>query len=323
MEAVGWGMASVRPAVGARIHVAFQPEKDCWGGRERVRLAVKDLTDACPAAQALTEEACLRWDPLGPAAPCGAPAVTLDGRGDRLPALLARLAESAAEVAAAAEGVDDGELEAESARPSRLTYVEMLARADGARVLLLAASPWAAAALADRLRGLMPDRRQEVRLWLPGEPEPAAGAVVVAAHGQAARGPYTDVVYYHPPYQESGCPGERLHLVWQEADWALAEASLGWPYPEREHLVHLYKLLRRGEGSPERLAALVGEPFGPWSRLRWESGLAVFREVGLLGPDGALLPSGNGARFDLESSPRYRRGLTARQRMATAKHCER
>lgn len=324
VEAVGWGMAQVRPAVGSRIHVAFQPEKDSYGGRERVRLSLKDLREAVPAAAtALTEEACLRWDPLAPPANAGVPAHTLDGRGDRFAALLARLAGESAEVAAAAERVDDIEAEAEPSGPDRLAYVEILAQAGGARVLLLAASPWAAAALAERLRGLMPGRRQEVRLWLPGEPEPAGVSVVVAAHGQAARGPYTDVVYYHPPYQDGGCPGERLHLLWQEADWALTGASLGWPYPEREHLVHLYKLLRRNEGSPERLAAQVGEPFGPWSRLRWESGLTIFREIGLVGPDGLLVPNGNGARFDLESSPRYRRGLRARERMAEARRRDR
>ncbi|MFZ5815110.1 MAG: single-stranded-DNA-specific exonuclease RecJ [Bacillota bacterium] len=326
-EAVGWNLAPARPGVGARIQVAFQPEIDTYGGRERLRLTVRDLQvigspeDAGPPVQVaelplLTPEACLRWDPLAPAPEAAAgPERVLDGRDHRLPALLEQLAAPLPEAAATAE--EEGEQE--RPEPTRLTYLQALAYPAGARLLILTASPWAAAALTAELQRALPDRRPGIRLWAPGEPEPEGAAIVVAAHGQAARGSYTETVLYHPPYLEQGYPGERLHLLWTEADQALAESALGWPYPEREALVHLYRLLRAGEATAERLAASLGEVPGPWNRLRFESGLAVFREIGLTTPDGRLKPNGNGARFDLEASARYRRGQTAREQLKARK----
>jgi hypothetical protein len=137
----------------------------------------------------------------------------------------------------------------------------------------------------------------------------------VAPYGCPSTGAYTDTVLYHPPYHEAQTPGGRLHLLWQPGDWALIEAALTWPYPDRDVLVPLYKLLKAGTASPQRLAADLGEMPGPWNQLRLEAGLAVFREVGLVDEDGRLKGAG-GAKFDLEASPRYRRGLTGRAALA-------
>lgn len=324
MEAVGWNLAPARPAAGARVQVAFQPEIDTFTGREKLRLTMKDLQviaspdDSGPPVHlaelpAVTPEGCLRWDPLAPAARGSRPGAFLDGRGERLPALLDQLNQPLPEAAVTAEAA--AEEESERPEPTRLTYLEALVRPVGVRALILTASPWAAAALAAELQQAMPDRRPSICLWLPGEPEPA-GAIVVAAHGQIAGATYTDMVLYHPPYQETSYPSERLHLLWEESDWALAEAALSWPYPDREVLVALYKLLKAGEATSDKLAAALGEMSGPWNHLRLQGGLAVFQEVGLTTPDGRLKPNGNGAKFQLESSERYRRGQEARQALA-------
>lgn len=337
MEAVGWNLAPARPATGARVQVAFQPEIDTYTGREKLRLTMRDLQviaspdDSGPpvhvaALPTLSPESCLAWDPLAPhTGAAGRPAITLDGRDERLPALLAELNAPVPEAAATTEPTlppepplpADGEDEHERPEPTRLTYIEALLRPAGARLLLLTASPWAAASLVAELEALLPDRRQETLLWQPGQAEPSGGAVVVAAHGQPARGSYTDTLLYHPPYQKVGYPGERLHLLWTDSDWRLAEAALGWPYPDRDVLVALYKLLKAGDATPERLAASLGEVAGPWNRLRLEGGLAVFREIGLITPDGRLKPSANGARFQLESSPRYERGQGGRAALSS------
>ncbi|MFZ5825566.1 MAG: single-stranded-DNA-specific exonuclease RecJ [Bacillota bacterium] len=328
MEAVGWNLAPARPAVGARVQVAFQPEIDTYNGRHKLRLTMRDLQviaspddSGFPVQVArlpqVTPEACLRWDPLAPLRDSAyRPVSLLDGRGARLPALLAQLGAPLPEAAVAQEEEDVAGEEEEAPEPTRLTYLETLCRPADARLLVLTASPWAAAALVAALRTALPDRRSEVHLWLPGEAEPEGGAVVVGAHGETARGRFTDTVLYHPPYQAASYPGERLHLIWEESDWLLAETALGWPYPDREVLVQLYKLLRAGDASPERLAAGLSEVSGPWNRLRYESGLAVFREMGLVTPDGRLKPNSNGAKFQLESSGRYQRGQAGRARLA-------
>ncbi len=331
VEAVGWGMAAVRPEPGQRVAVAYQPELNTYMGRTRIQLVLKDMrASAGGSPYRLTEAHCLAWDPLSPpesSAPVFLPAQVCDGRNGRAARLLAAMAAAPGaghEVAAGMLGNDlpaggeaDGAEEwgaGEEADP-KLLYLAALCRPAGSRVLALACSPWAAAALADRLERLGPELWRTVRLWLPGEPEPADGRLVVAAHGQAARGPYSDVVLWHPPYGAAGYPAERVHLLWDEADWALAEECLGWPCPDRDVLVHLYRLLQAGEASPSALARRLGEIPGPWNRLRYESGLTIFREIGLLDAAGRLCAA-QGARFALEASPRYRRGQEIRAQLA-------
>ncbi|HEY8348114.1 MAG TPA: single-stranded-DNA-specific exonuclease RecJ [Symbiobacteriaceae bacterium] len=285
MEAVGWGMAELRPSPHDHVQVAFQPEYNTWQGQTRLRLTLKDLRtleapgSAGPTGPVLTplvtEEACLKWDPLAvPGGPWRRPAEVRDVRG---------------------RGLEE---------------VEALVTEDDRRILLLTASPWAAAGLVESLRRDLPEYREEIRLWNPGEPEPAEGRLVVAPYGVDPRGPYTDTVLYHPPYRLQQVQGRRIHLLWTESDWVLAEASLGWPYPDREVLVVLYKLLKRGEADPDRLATALREVPGPWNRLRLAAGEAIFRELGLL--DGHRLCDAPGVRFSLEASPRYRRGMEGR-----------
>ncbi len=323
MEAVGWNMAPARPAVGARVQVAFQPEVDTFSGRPKLRLTMRDLQVVASSADAgfpvhvaalpsVSSADCLAWDPLAeaPIAKAGRPSVR-DARGPRLAGLLAHMQAPQPEAAAAAEA--EGEAE-ERPEPTRLLYLEALSYPAENRLLVLTASPWAAAALTASLLTAMPDRRAAIHLWRPGQPEPTGGQIVVGAQGQRPAGAYTDTVLYHPPLQHGAYPGERLHLLWEETDWRLTETALAWPYPDRDVLVALYKLLKAGNASPERLAATLGEMPGPWSALRLEAGLTVFRELGLAGPDGRLLPSNT--RFQLEQSQRYLRGQTARQHLA-------
>lgn len=327
VEAVGWNMAPVMPEPGQPIAVAYQPEINTYMGRSRIQLVLKDMKAAAGGSRPLrpprlTEAHCLAWDPA-PSAPDGplaaAPAQVIDARGSRLAERLAAMAAPGAEVAAA--GADTGaDTEDELGGPGededpKLLYLASLCRPDGARVLALAGSPWAAAALAERLERLGPEMRQAVALWLPGEPEPEAGRLVVAAHGQVGRGAYSDVVLWHPPYAAQRYPGERVHLLWDDEDWARAEEAIGWPCPDRDVLVHLYRLLQAGEASAPALARRLGELPGPWNRLRYESGMAIFREIGLV--DGAgRLSAAPGVRFDLEASPRYRRGQEIRAQLA-------
>jgi single-stranded-DNA-specific exonuclease len=324
MDALGWGMGPARPAIASRVQVAFQPEYETYQGRTKLRLTMKDVQvidspddSGSPvniAAQPeLPEEICLRWDPLaGLGRPGGTPAAWIDARGAvRLAHALEQLNAPLADAAAAAEA----EGEEEAPEPTRRLYLEALVQPVGARLLVLTASPWAATTLVEQLQAALPDRRQEVRLWLPGEPEPAPGAVTIAPYGCEPRGDYTDTSLYHPPYHRGQIPNGRVHLLWEEGDWALAETALGWPYPDRDVLVHLYKLLKAGEATRERLARAIGEMPGPWNRLRLESGLAVFREIGLVNGAGRLLGS-NGAKFDLEASPRYRSGVQGRTALA-------
>ena len=329
VEAVGWNMAAVMPDPGQRIAVAYQPEINTYMGRSRIQLVLKDMkASAGSNPYRLTEAHCLAWDPVSPASPAadGDPVVqpgqVVDGRGGRLAALLAAMTAPVPEVApaggAVAAGMDDMDHEPggpDDEEDPKLVYLAALCRPGGARVLTLAGSPWAAAALADRVERMDPELRRAVVLWLPGEPEPEAGRLVVAAHGQGARGEYSDVVLWHPPYAAQRYPAERIHLLWEDEDWALAEEALGWPCPDRDALVHLYRLLQAGEASAPALARRLGEIPGPWNRLRFESGMAIFREIGLL--DGAgRLRAANGVKFDLEASPRYRRGQEIRARLA-------
>lgn len=319
MEAVGWNMAPASPGPGAQVELAFQPEIDTYGGRERLRLTMRDMQVVASSREIiapvnrvaqpiLTPEGCAQWNPLVGSL-TGARGTVFDGRGERLAVQI--LAEVAATAEEETDGADHGE---EEQGPNRLTYLEGLVARAAERVLILTASPWAASALVAELQHVLPDRRQEIALWHPGQPEPGH-RVVVAAHGAEVAGSYGDLVLYHPPYRPLELAGSRIHLVWQPADWDLLEASLGWPYPDREVLVQLYKLLKASEATPERLAASLGESAGPWNHLRLDAGLAVFREMGLLLPDGRLA-QGKGVRFQLESSSRYTAGMQARQVLA-------
>lgn len=353
VEAVGWNMATARPAVGDEVAVAYQPEINTYMGRSRLQLTMKDLRQGAfdgfgvTGLPALTESHCLAWDPLAGAAEPTQHGVLIDGRDDRLARLLAQTSQSLPEVAVARDGgpaepeeavlpVDQADMSSDQAVLSgdqaalpadeaaegdepgeaRLTYLAALSRPAGVRVLVLTSSPWAAEWLAISLGRRLAELRGQLRLWLPGEPEPTDGSLVVAAFGQAAQGAYSDTVLYHPPFRQTGYPGERLHLLWKESEWLLTESALGWPYPDRDVLVHLYKILRAGDAAPERLAAALGEVPGPWNRLRFESGVAVFTEIGITDANGGLLPSARGAKFQLETSLRYRSGLSARRLLA-------
>ncbi|HLN61612.1 MAG TPA: hypothetical protein VK464_08685, partial [Symbiobacteriaceae bacterium] len=203
------------------------------------------------------------------------------------------------------------ESEHEPPEPTRALYLEALLLASGGRLLVRTASPWAAAALVAELQVAMPQHREALRLWLPGRPEPSDGALVVAPYGPEARNTYTDTVLYHPPYHDGQIPPGRVHLLWAQTDWALAEASLAWPYPDRDVLVQTYKLLKAGETQPEALARALTEAPGPWNQARWQAATHVFREIGLADGSGRLT-AGNGVKFQLEESARYRAGLAGR-----------
>ena len=324
MEAVGWSMAPAMPGMAARVQVAFNPEYNIYNGRSSLRINLRDLQvidspddRGFPVHEAVlpqvSEAALLRWDPLT-VGHRQRPPILVDAREERLSAVLAQFQAPHTEVAAAAAG-DAVELELEAPEPTRLRYIEVLAAPRGSRLLVRTASPWAAAGLVADLQKVMPDRKEEIRLWAPGEAEPEAGAIIVAPYGLHAAGSFSDTLLYHPPYDEGQMPGGRVHLLWERADWALARAVLGWPYPERESLVALFKLLRKGEASPERLALELVEAPGPWNRLRLEAGLAIFREMGLLGPDGRLIAANGTGKFDLEASSRYCKGAAARDRL--------
>lgn len=326
MEAVGWNMAPARPAVGASVQVAFQPEVDTYGGRPKLRLTMRDLqVIASPddsgfpvhvaALPAVTPAHCHAWDPAAarPRAK-GAPASLQDGRGaTRLARLLAKLQEPLPEAAASSEAAAETEAH-EAPEPTRQLYIELISRPAGSRTLVLTASPWAAAALTADLQKAMPDRRAAIHLWQPGQPEPVDGAIIITAHGQNPTGSFSDTILYHPPYVDESYPGERLHLLWEESDWQLAETTLSWPYPDRDLLVGLYRALKTGNATAEGLAASQGEIVGPWSHLRFEAGLRIFREMGLADSSGRLLPS-NGAKLDLERSETYRRGRQVREHL--------
>ncbi|HYF80732.1 MAG TPA: single-stranded-DNA-specific exonuclease RecJ [Symbiobacteriaceae bacterium] len=320
MDAVGWSLAPAKPATTSRVQVAFHPEYDTYQGRNQLRLTMRDVQvitspdgSGMPVNLAqvpqVTEAACQAWDPLLPLRSPGKPASLFDARDHRLPEVLMALNTPAAlEVAATNEATND-ESEHERPEPSRRLYLEGLLRV-GARTLVYTASPWSAAALTAELRESLPDLRTEIGLWLPGQPEPAT-TIVVAAYGMSPEGAFADTVLYHPPYSDAQMPGGRVHLLWERSDWALAEAALGWPYPDRDVLVTTFKQLKAGAAGAEALAKSLSEPAGPWNQLRYEAALAVFRELGLVAPSGGLLPT-NGAKFQLESSPRYRRGMACR-----------
>lgn len=316
IDCVGWSMAPARPASGARVQVAGYPEIDSFNGRNRLRLTMKDLqvtsgsgnpVNLAPVPQ-LTEADCLAWEPLNGVASAPQGASIIDARGERLSQALEVLNAPHSEVAAAGEEAE------EPVEPSRRLYVEALATPTGSRVLVLTASPWAAAAVAAELQAALPDLRSQVQLWRPGTPEPH-GIIVVAAYGVQACENYTDKVLYHPPYHKGQVPGGQVHLLWDESDWSLAEACLGWPYPDREALVQLYKLLRAGEANPGRLAGSLQEMTGPWNALRYQAGLRILQELGLVSQSGQLEAS-NGTKLDLETSERYRKGLVARLTLA-------
>ncbi|HWI64109.1 MAG TPA: DHHA1 domain-containing protein, partial [Symbiobacteriaceae bacterium] len=311
MDAVGWGMAPAKPPTGARIQVAFHPEYDTYQGRNQLRMTMRDLQVVSGAEKGnmapvptATLEGIRRWDPLRPLLHPGTPALTVDARDHRLPLVLESLNAPLEEVAAANDESDH-----ERPEPSRALYLEGLLRA-GARTLVYTASPWAAAALTAQLQEALPDLRSEIRLWLPGEPEPT-GTMVVAPYGESPQSVYTDTVLYHPPYCREQMPGGRVHLLWERDGWTLAEASLGWPYPDRDLLVAAFKQLKSGVSTATALAEALSETPGPWNQLRYEAVLNVFGELGLAGPAGQLLPT-NGAKFQLENSPRYRRGMEGR-----------
>lgn len=331
MEAVGWNMAPARPSAGAEVRLAFWPEWDTYNGRNRLRLTVKDLQvelgEGVPVSEAVSPgpqvEQCLLWNPLADLDHSPAWGALLDGRGARLQEALASLnpSELQVEAAAARTAEPDGdpaqEMEAEP-DPTRLIYLERLAAPADSRLLVLTASPWAAAELAIQLRESRPDLRQEILLWYPGEPEPASGRILVASFGVKPATFYTDTVLYHPPYHEGQVRGSRVHLLWKEAEWDLVETSLGWAYPDRETLVSLYKLIRSGNPTAEALAEATGEVFGPWTELRLESCRTIFQEVGLLDLSGQMNGK-NGERFQLESSERYRLGMAGRSAVGECK----
>jgi len=317
MEAVGWGLAPARPATTSRVQVAFHPEYDTYQGRNQLRLTMRDVqvlsapdNSGSPvnmaAVPTVTPEACRRWDPLQPLRHPGSPALVLDARDHRLPQVLEALNAPVDEVAAAG-GVDESDHE--RPEPTRRLYLEGLLRS-GARTLVFTASPWSAATLASELQEALPDLRHEIQLWLPGASEPA-GALVIAPYGLSPQGVYSDTVLFHPPYSGGQMPGGRVHLLWERSDWALGEACLLWPYPDRDLLVAAFKQLKAGERSAESFARSLGEPPGPWNHLRWEAIIDVFREIGVVGPSGDLLPT-NGSKFQLESSRRYRCGMEGR-----------
>ncbi|HEY3368037.1 MAG TPA: single-stranded-DNA-specific exonuclease RecJ [Symbiobacteriaceae bacterium] len=316
MEAVGWNMAPARPGLGSRVQVAFCPERDTYLGRNRLRLTLKDVqaggagADAIIAPPELPVDACLKWDPLaGLGRPKTVrPRFVADARGDRVESALAPLNPLQEPEAAAATESDDAPA---VAQPPRLRYLAALAALGAGPILVWTASPWAAARLYDELLALLPDRRDDLQLWQPGRPEPRESLLTVAPYGMAAGGTYAHTVLYHPPYHEGQVPGGNVHLLWEAGDWDLAGAALGWPYPKREALVELYKLLKRGEVTPAQLAGVLGEVPGVWSRLRLESGIAIFRELRLVGPEGRPVTT-NGVKFELEASARFRQGLDGR-----------
>ncbi len=319
MEAVGWSMAPAMPPAGARLQVAAFPEFDTYQGRNRLRLTMKDLQVVSGRGgnpvnlvdtPSLTAADCVAWDPLQGAQRGGAAPTFIDARGARLGEALAAMADPHAEVAATAEGEEH-----ETPEPSRKLYLEALLAPAGSRVLVLTASPWAAVAVAAELQRALPDLRREIHLWRPGADEPQGGVAVVAPYGALPRTTFTDTVLYHPPYHRGQVPGGRVHLLWEESDWRLAEVCLGWPYPDRDVLVQLYKLLRSGEATARRLAGALQEMPGPWNELRLAAGMTIFREVGILDQRGQLTAQ-SGARFELGASQRYRNGQEARRLLA-------
>jgi len=323
MEAVGWNMAPARPPMAARGDAAFLPEMDTYQGRNRLRLTLRDLHvdggSALPSGAgrpAVTENECLHWDPLS-----GLPAATtarrangamVDAREHRLPAALQMLSMAQPEVAATSES----ETDAPAVEPTRRLYVEALVSAPGRRTLVLTASPWAAAGLADALLTARPDLREQVVLWHAGQPEPAGGSAVLAAYGSRPSGSYSDTVLFHPPYHRGQVPDSRLHLLWCQDDWPLAEATLGWPYPDREVLVQLYKLLKAGGADAPSLARALKEIPGPWNQLRFQSAVEVLREIGVMNSHGVLHERNAAAKFDLQASERFRTGAAGRAALA-------
>lgn len=358
LEAVGWNLAPARPPAQSRVQIAFLPEYETYQGRRQLRLTVRDLqildpvtaypVNEAPAPQ-LDEAACLHWEPLAGADLTGPtdqwPRLAqpvVDARDERLEAVLQQMAAQDQEAAPAAEAAPRAEAApaAETApaapagaeeaveeprEPTRLLYLEVLATPAGSRVLVLTASPWAAAALAEELRLALPHRRREILTWLPGQPEPQEGALVVAPHGCKAAGRYTAAALYHPPYHPAQLPPYPLHLLWRREEWQLAQAALTWPYPDRESLAQLYKLLRNGAPAGPaalagalagRLADALGEISGPWNRLRLEAGLRIFRELGLLDSAGRAVGSNDGGKFDLADSRQFALGLRGRALLA-------
>ena len=328
LEAVGWNLAPARPDPTALVQVAGFPEMDTYQGRSRLRLTLRDVQvirsmgdRGFPVNVAVQPElsagACLAWDPLEGlvASPRPSAAWVVDARGERLAAALESLNGAHAEVAAAAE-VDESDHE--SPAPTRRIYLEALAQPAGSRILVRVCSPWAAAALAADLQGAAPMLRERVLLWLPGQPEPAGGSIIVAPYGSEARGEYGDIALYHPPYHFGHVPTHgRVHLLWEPDDWELNETALGWPYPDRDLLVQAYKQMKAGNMSATALTDSLGELPGPWNQLRLDSALDVFREMGVLTASGVLNGSnGAGGKFQLEASARYTLGTRGRTVLA-------
>lgn len=300
LDAIGFGMAAANPTIGGRIDAAFVPEVNTWQGRDRLQLRLVDLGGDLNLARSVGGAAPVvdgaGWDPLThleAPAPGEAPALLLD-----------------VAQAQAAAGIEGEEPEFGVPEARRKAGLLALLAAHGP-VLAVAASPWAAAAL---------------QAYLEGE------AVTVAVWGQLpATGAYAAVALCHPPYtlgQLTGAAalvatGAPVHALWQEHDWDLARSTLGWPYPDREELVRLYKHLRtlcsgtRSTGADQLAAALPAvcrEPAGPWNRMKAEAALQVFAEVGLAAcKDGRWLLVPSTVKLDLEASARYRRGALGRQ----------
>jgi single-stranded-DNA-specific exonuclease len=311
IEAVGWGMAPAAPAPGALVQVAFQPEINRWNGREKIQLLLKDVqvidgpddagfpVNLLPAP-AVTPSECLAWDPLGGVRASQAEAILRDARGERLGKLLEVLAPV--------------EEEEHHPGPERLRYLELLWRQGAGPVLIRVATPWAAVRLESELKAFLRPRPGEIERWQADGAEPAGARFVVAPWGLTSSRIYGHTVCYHPPYDVGQMPSGEVHLLWTEADWSLLESGLDWAYPEREALVPLWKLIRSGEATPERLAEVWGTLPGPWNEWRLHRIRQLFREAGLLDETGRPLPVQG--KVDLTATPLYQRGVMARAALA-------
>lgn len=322
LEAVAFNLAQIAPAARSIVHLAFRPEMNVWNGRESLQLRVKDLQEEAGLPSNVARvpevgwEGYLAWDPLDGLSvrESALPADLVDARGQRL---AERLLALRGEMEDAGEGA-----------VTRAAYAADLAVLTGRRALVLTSSPWAAGAAAASLSELLP--RQGVQLWAPGSPPPPAQVAVAAWGGfvPEAAANFDEILLFHPPYtpgQMTGLKG-RVHLAWAASDWALSETALVWPYPDRETLVHLYRILR--ESGPTATPALAGamaaagrEPAGLWSRLRVEAGLAIFVELGIAEPfgGGQVRLKARTGRFQLEQSRRYRKGMQGREALAACR----
>ncbi len=314
-DAPGTGPADAPPAVGSRVQVAFVPEMNEWNGRSRLQLVLSDLRPAATATDisaADMAQALQVWDPLA----------GLEG-------------EEATPVPAPWPALALPAPRPEGDPPTRLSGVAALA-ARGP-VLVLVNSPWALAPLARSLQAVLRPQGGAVRLWLPGHPCPAPAPgqpeVVLAAWGTlpvaAGDRRFHTAVAWHPPFLLTQAAAATalaggVAAAWQPHDLELAGVLLGWPYPGRTELVHLYRMLRQQVqpvSSADLAARLVGsgqEPMGPWNLLRVRAGAAILEELRLLTGVAAdrlqivPAPGGQHGKMKLEDSPRHWRGLVGR-----------